>query len=188
MVAEHPRPEVHPGIEPRPTLRRRIDMAMRALMPSLFVLVVTLMLSAPLNIPGQTELLFGIAIGTVYFWSAHRPDSMTPLMVFVIGLAADLLSFGPPGTLLVSMLVVHGVANTWRYGLSRINFLMAWGLLVVLALCLSLFQWIIACIGALDVLSPVPILFQTALTGGIYPTLSALFVWARRTVADPEKA
>lgn len=107
--------------------------------------------------------------------------------VFLIGLIADLLSFGPPGTILLAFLVAHGVAHTWRYGLSRINFLLAWSALALLALILSLFQWFMACIGALRLMSPAPSLFQAALTIGIYPTLSALFVWAHRAVVNPER-
>ncbi|AOX17309.1 hypothetical protein [Kozakia baliensis] len=188
MVAEHSRPEAHPGIAPKPTLRRRVDMAIRTFLPSIFIVLCALLLSAPFDVPGQAELIFGVAFGTVYFWSANRPASMTAPMVFIVGVIVDLLSFGPPGTLLFSVLVAHGVAHTWRYGLSRINFVFAWGLLAGLALILSLFQWVMACIGALNLLSPAPSLFQAALTIGIYPSLNALFVWARRTVADPEKA
>ncbi|GBQ12849.1 hypothetical protein [Swaminathania salitolerans] len=188
MVTHRLNPEIHPGIAPRPTLRRRLDMAMRALMPSLFVVVSMVILSADLGLPGQAELSFALATGTVFFWSAHRPASMTAVMTFCIGLIGELLGFGPPGVLLFSLLVMHGVAHLWRYGLSRISFLFAWALLGALSLVLSLFGWAIACIGSLTFLSPVPSLFQMAVTIGVYPTLSALFSWARRTVADPEQA
>lgn len=188
MVSHRLPHDIHPGIAPRPTLRRRLDQLMRALLPSLFIALSTVVLSAGLSIPGQGELSFGVAAGTVFFWSAHRPLSMTPTMTFCIGLLCEMLSFGPPGIFLFSLLVFHGVAHLWRYGLSRISFLYAWALLGGLALVLSLFGWVIACIGTLTLLSPVPSLFQAALTIGIYPTLSAFFTWARSTVADPEQA
>jgi len=188
MVTHRHAPDIHPGIAPRPTLRRRLDQLMRALLPSLFIVVSAFVLSAGLGIPGQSELGFAIAASTVFFWSAHRPQSMTPFMTFCVGLVCEMLSFGPPGVFLFSLLVFHGVAHLWRYGLSRISFLFAWALLGGLALVLSLFGWIIACIGTLTFLSPGPSLFQAAVTIGIYPTLSALFAWARRTVADPEQA
>ncbi|WP_336946564.1 hypothetical protein [Asaia sp. HN010] len=188
MVGHRHNPDSHPGIAPRATLRRRLDQLMRALLPSLFIVFCALILSAGLGIPGQNELCFGIASSTVFFWSAHRPQSMTPLMTFCVGLVCEVLSFGPPGVFVFSLLVFHGVAHLWRYGLSRISFLFGWALLGGLALVLSLFGWIIACIGTLAMMSPVPSLFQAAVTIGIYPTLSALFVWARRTVADPEQA
>lgn len=188
MAIHRHAPDIHPGIAPRQTLRRRIDQIMRALLPSLFIILCVVLLSAGLGIPGQGELSFGIAAGTVFFWSAHRPQSMTPFMTFCVGLVCDFLNFGPPGVFLFSLLVFHGVAHLWRYGLSRISFLFAWALLGGLALVLSLFGWVIACIGTLTLLSPGPSLFQTAVTIGIYPTLSALFTWARRTVADPEQA
>lgn len=188
MVTHRLLPEIHPGIAPRRSLRRRMDMTMRAFLPSLFIVVSAVIFSAGLGMPGQTELSFGIASGTVFFWSAHRPESMTPVLTLMVGLVLELLSFGPPGVLLVSLLVIHGVAHLWRYWLSRASLFLAWGLLGTLALVLSLFSWIIACIGTLTLFSPVPSLFQAAVTFGIYPTLSTLFSWARRTVADPEQA
>ena len=182
------RGKTQPGIEPEPTVKHRADVAIRDAVPWIFMAICVILLSAPTGLPGGPELMFGVSVGTVYFWSAHRPESMPSWAVFCIGLLADLLSFGPPGTLLLSLLIVHGVAHTWRYGLRRINFIWGWGLMSVLALSLTLFQWVVACIGALRPMSPVPSLFQAALAAGIYPTLSALFVWAHRTIVNPERA
>jgi rod shape-determining protein MreD len=181
-------PPAQPGIEPKPSLRRRADLAVRGSLPWIALLLAEFFLSAPSGLPGESEMLFGVATGTVYYWSANRPDSMPVWAVFLAGTFADLVSFGPPGTVLLSLLVVHGVAHNWRYGLSKINFLLGWGLLASLALILSFFQWVVACIEALQLLSPLDALFQAALTIGIYPSLSAAFAWAREAIVNPERA
>jgi len=181
-------PGSHPGIEPRPSLRRRLDLSFRKAAPWLFVLVATFLLSAPSGLPGESELLFGVCLGSVYFWSAHEPGAMPSWAVFLCGLFADLVGFGPPGTILLSLLVGHGIAHTWRYGLSRINFLLGWALLGALALILSLFQWFIACLHGMRLVAIEPALFQAALTIGIYPSLSAMFVWVHRVVVNVERA
>lgn len=180
-------PGNHPGIEPRPSFKRRLDAAVRQALPWLAMLLMTFLLSTPSGLPGESELLFGVCLGSVYFWSAHEPHSMPSWAVFICGLFADLVGFGPPGTILLALLIAHGVAHTWRYGLSRINFLLGWMLLAILAIILSLFQWVVACFNALGFVPLQPALFQAALTIGIYPSLSALFVWVHRTVINIER-
>ncbi|MFT9094438.1 MAG: hypothetical protein ABF459_04825 [Gluconobacter cerinus] len=97
MVAENSTPHLHSAVEPKQTLRRRLDMFVRAAMPSLFIILVAVLLSAPFGIPGQAELQFGIAMCTVWFWAFSRPRSMPALAVFVCGLVLEQFRFGPPG-------------------------------------------------------------------------------------------
>ncbi|GAJ28621.1 hypothetical protein [Acidomonas methanolica] len=188
MRLDLPPPSSQPGIEPRASLRRRLDVALRLALPWVSLLVCVFLLSAFSSLPGESALLFGICLGSVYFWSAHLPESMPSWAVFLVGLEADLISFGPPGTILIALLVVHGVAHTWRYGLSRINFLPGWGLFAALCIILSLFQWVVACVGALRFIPPMSALFQAGLSIGIYPTLSALFVRVHRAIVNPDRA
>ncbi|MFT8366575.1 MAG: hypothetical protein ABF623_12075 [Gluconobacter cerinus] len=188
MVAENYTPHLHSAVEPKQTLRRRLDMFVRAAMPSLFIILVAVLLSAPFGIPGQAELQFGIAMCTVWFWAFSRPRSMPALAVFVCGLVLELFSFGPPGAILLSLLVIYGVAHHWRYGLSRLGFVACWLIFSFLAALASFFQWALVCLHAFALLSPAPGLFQAALTIGIYPSLTALFVWGRRTFANPDQA
>ncbi|EHH69128.1 hypothetical protein [Gluconobacter morbifer] len=188
MVAENSTPHLHSAVEPKPSVGRTLDALARAAMPSVFIVLSAILLSAPFGVPGQAELQFGIAMCTVWFWAYSRPKSMPAIAVFLCGLVIEVFSFGPPGTVLLSLLVIYGVAHHWRYGLSRLNFVVGWLIFSLFAALASFFQWALVCIHAFALLSPAPGLFQAALTIGIYPTLTALFVWGRRTFANPDQA
>jgi len=188
MVAEQPPIGLRPDITAKPSFRQRADRLLRAALPCVFAVMCTLILAAPLGISGQAELLFAFLFGIVYYWSAHRPGSMPSWAVFLLGLFAELVTFGPPGAILLSLLVVHGIAYLGRYGLTRVTFVLSWLVVSVLAVLAGGFQWVLASLGAFRMLTPMPSLFQTALVIGIYPSLAAVFAWANRSIANPERA
>ncbi|GAN54178.1 hypothetical protein Tasa_017_061 [Tanticharoenia sakaeratensis NBRC 103193] len=188
MVAEHSGSGIRPEIKPRASLRQRADAGLRAATPVGFAFLSTLVLSAPLGLPGQSELLFSVLFGTVFFWSAQRPRQMPPWAVFALGLFAEMVTFGAPGSILFMLLVVHGIAHLGRHSLTAASFLTTWAILSVLATISGVVQWTMASVEAFHLLGPAPSLFQTTLTIGIYPILSAVFAWANRTVANPERA
>ncbi|QDH17459.1 hypothetical protein [Swingsia samuiensis] len=185
MVAEKSAPHLHSAVEPKQTVKQRVDTAFRTAMPSLFVILSAIMLAAPFGVPGQSALQIGIAMCTVWFWAFNRPTSMPAIAVFIIGFIIELVSFGPPGAMLLSLLIIYGVAHHWRYGLSRLGFLMCWIIFSIFVIITTIMQWILVCLHAFALLPLTPALFQIALTIGIYPSLFALFVWGRRVFAHP---
>lgn len=134
-------PPIRPTIHPRTGLGYRIDHGVRSAVPCLFVFFATLVLSAPLNLPGQVELMPALVMGTVFLWSVFVPAAMPSLAVFVLGLWADILSFGPAGVMLLMMLIVHGVALSGRYMLSRVNFFVLWLVFGVVMVGVTALQW-----------------------------------------------
>ena len=181
-------PERRPGIRPRPTIWRRLDAAARRALPVTFSAILVLLLCAPLDLPQQQVLLPGAAMGSVFFWSVFRPASMPAPMVFLLGLLTDLLSFSPPGVAILTLLIVHAVGLGWRHGLARQGFLVVWLLFLLVAAGAVALDWVLACAFALRLLPPQPACLELALAAGLYPLLSALFTWAHRGVADPDRA
>jgi len=179
---------LHPGIRPRQTLLHWLDTFVRRALPGAGTLLVVLALSAPLGVPGQAEILFGTALGSVFFWSVFRPASMPALVVFAIGLLMDLLGFLPLGLVVLVLMIAHAIAITARYGLSRMNFLALWAIFALIALGGSAVEWVLISAFSLRVMALGPCLFQAGLATGIYPLLSVVFGWAHRTIADPAKA
>jgi len=177
-----------PGIRPRPTLLRQLDAASRHAFPVACTNLLVLAASAPLGLPGQSALQPATALGCVFFWSLFRPASMSPLAVFLIGLLCDLLGLSPVGASVLTLLVVHGVAMRWRRVLVRQNFPVVWLAFLVLAVGAALLQWALTCALTLTVLPVEPVAFQVAVTAGLYPLLSRLFVQAHRGLADPRQA
>jgi rod shape-determining protein MreD len=177
-----------PGIRPRPTLLRQLDAASRACCPATATVALLLIAAGPLDLPGQPELQQAIALGCVFFWSTFRPAAMPPPLVFLLGLLADLLGLGPLGIGVLTLLIVHGVAFRWRRLLSRQGFVLVWLAFVGIAAAAALMVWSLASLLMLRVLPAAPMLFQFALSAGLYPALALGFTWAHRTIAAPERA
>ena len=176
-----------PGIRPRPSLWRMLDMASRTAFPAACTALLLLALAAPLRLPGQAQLQPAAALACVFFWSIFRPGSMTPPIVFVLGLLADLLGLAPPGISVLVLLAVHGIAVRWRV-LAGQGFLIVWLAFVAVAAVAAALGWALTSLLTLRVLPPSAALFQFGLTAGLYPALAALFTFAHRGLANPERA
>jgi rod shape-determining protein MreD len=151
-------------------------------------MLLVLLLCAPFDLPQQQAWLPGAVMASVFFWSLFRPASMPALAVFCIGLLDDLLSFSPPGIAILTLLLVHAVGIGARHGLARQGFLVVWLAFLLVAAGALLLDYALMCGFMLRLLPPQPVLFELALSAGLYPLLSALFTWAHRTVADPTRA
>jgi rod shape-determining protein MreD len=177
-----------PGIRPRATLGRRLDMAARFSFPATSTALVLLVTAAPLGLPGQAELQEAMALGCVFFWSLFRPASLPPVLVFALGLLIDLLAFAPPGVGVLSLLLVHGVALRWRRGLVRQGFLLVWMVFIAVAAGAAALEWVLTSLLEFRLMPLAPCLFQAAISGGAYPALAVLLTIAHQTLADPDHA
>jgi rod shape-determining protein MreD len=177
-----------PGIRPRPTLWRRLDAAARHGFPASSTALLLLLAAGPLGLPGQAQLQPAVAVACVFFWSLFRPAAMAPPMVFALGLLADLLALDPVGVSVLTLLIVHGLAMSWRRGLVRQGFLLVWLVFVLVAAGTTLLQWALISLLSFALLPPGPGVFQFMLTAGLYPALATLFTIAHRSLAAPEKA
>ncbi len=177
-----------PGIRPRPTLWRQLDATARLCFPAAITALMLLLLAAPIGLPGQAELQLAVALSCVFFWSLYRPASMTPPMVFMIGLLADLLGDAPPGLNVLVLLAVHGLALRWRIGLVRRGFLLVWLAFVAIASLAAMSGWALTSLVSFSLLAPAPAFFQAVLSAGIYPAMAVLFIRAHRSLADPDLA
>lgn len=177
-----------PGIQPRPTLSRRLDIAARASFPGTSTLLLLVLLGAPLELPAQAELQFGVVLACVFFWSLFRPTSLPPALVFAIGLLADLLGNGPIGVDILILLVVHGLVLRARPILVRQGFLLVWIAFAILAVGAVAADWALTSLLAFTLLPLGPAVFQAAAAAGVYPALAMLLIAAHRSVAAPELA
>ena len=176
-----------PGIRPRPTLWRQLDIASRAAFPAACTAMLLLALAAPLHLPGQAQLQPAAATACVFFWSLFRPASMTPPAVFALGLMLDLLSLAPPGISVLVLLAVHGFAVRWRV-LARQGFLLVWLAFMAVAAGAAALGWLLTSVLTFRVLPGSAAMLQFGLTAGLYPMLAGLFTFAHRGLADPEQA
>jgi len=177
-----------PGIRPRPTLARRLDVVARRCFPVSCTVALMLLANAPLGVPDQPVMLPAVTVASVFFWSLFRPASMPPPAVFSIGLLLDLMGWLPVGDGVITLLLVHGLCLRWRRTLVRQGFLMVWIAFLGFAAGSAALIWAIAALLAFQLLPPEPAIFQAVLTGALYPVLAITFARAHRTVADPARA
>ena len=177
-----------PGIRPRSTLGRRLDIAARHAFPASCTILLMLLSLTPFDIVDQAELLPAVTVACVYFWSLFRPAAMPPPVVFLIGLLLDLLGYLPLGVGVLTLLIVHGLALRWRTVLTRLGFLMVWLAFAGFGAGAAAVSWLLTMLLSFRMLPPGPAIFEAVLTAALYPALAILFIRAHRSVADPERA
>jgi rod shape-determining protein MreD len=177
-----------PGIRPRATLGRRLDIAARHAFPAACTILLMLMAEAPFGVIDQPALLPAITLACVYFWSLFRPTAMPPPVVFLIGVLFDLLAYLPLGVGVLTLLIVHGLALRWRRILVRQSFLFVWVTFAGFAVGAAVLDWAFATLLDFRLLPFSAALFQAVLTIALYPALAILFTRAHHSIADPERA
>lgn len=183
-----PRSDRTPGIRPRPSLGRRLDIAARASFPAVSTAGLMMLTAAPFGFAGQAALLPATALAAVYFWSLFRPAAMAPVVVVVIGILLDLLGYLPLGVGVLTLLVVHGFAARWQRVLARQSFLVIWVAFLCFAAGAAALGWALTSLLQFRLLPASAALFQFVVSAAIYPALAILFVRAQRSVAAPERA
>jgi rod shape-determining protein MreD len=177
-----------PGIRPRPTLGRGLDQAARWSFPATTTALLLLAAAAPIGLPGLGELQMAVALACVFFWSLFRPAAMPPAAVFAIGVLTDLLGYAPPGVAVLTLLLVHGLALSWRRVLVRQGFLVVWLAFVGVAVGAAALAWGLTSALTFQLLPPSPAIFQAAVAAGLYPALATILARAHQSLAAPERA
>ena len=90
--------------------------------------------------------------------------------------------------MVLTLLIVHGLAVLWRRVLVRQGFLMVWLVFVAVGTGAAALYWALNCLLTLRLLPMGPAAFQAALSAGLYPMLALMFIRAHRSLADPQQA
>lgn len=181
-------PDRTPGIRPRLTLGRRLDIAARHAFPASTTILLMLVTQAPFALPGQAALLVAVTLAAVWFWSVFRPTAMPPLLVFVLGLLMDLLGYQPLGVGVLTLLLTHGIAGRWRRMLAQQSFATLWFAFAVLGTVVALLIWGLTALLRFRLLPLSPALFQVVLNAALYPAIAIPLGMAHRSIANPEQA
>ena len=177
-----------PGIRPRLTMGRRLDIVWRYAFPGTTSLLLMLLSLAPFGLWGQAALLPTVALTCVWFWSLFRPAAMPPPVVFLIGVLLDLLGYLPPGVGALTMLTTHGIAQRLRRFVSSQGFGIAWLIFITVACGIAAMNWAFVSLLTFSIEPPASVLFQAGLAAAMYPTVAIPLSLAHRSVADPDQA
>lgn len=179
--------EQRPGIRPRPSLGRRLDLLARHSFPTSSTALLMLACGLPFGIADQAALLPAVTVCCVYFWSLFRPASLPPPAVFLIGLLLDLAGYLPIGVGTLTLLILHGLVVRGRRSLAQQGFILVWLVLACLGGGSACLIWALTSLLSLHRMPTGPALFQATLTTALYPALAMLLTGAHRTLAAPER-
>ena len=177
-----------PGIRPRPSIGRRLDLIARACFPAGCTAALLLLSGLPFGIVDQAALLPAFALCGVWFWSLYRPAAMPPPVVFLLGVLADLLGYMPVGVGVLTLMIAHAAAFRVRRGLTKQGFAVNWLAFAPVAIFGAALPWLLASALRVALLPSGPAALQAALSIALYPALGMAFIRANQTVADPNRA
>jgi rod shape-determining protein MreD len=143
----------------------------RAVLPTLCAGLLMVVAAGP---TGVAALVPAVTLPQVVFWSIFRPAAMPAAAVFLLGLLQDLLSLAPLGTGVLTLLVAHGFAITWRRFLARQSFLLVWLAFSGFAAAAAALGYLLTALMTLALPPLAPALYQAALTAGLYPAFAFL--------------
>ena len=155
--------------EPSPGLLRRLDDLARGALPGFTTALLLILAAGPTGVPG---LVAAVALPPVVFWSVFRPGAMSPPVVFLIGLLQDLLTLAPLGSGVVTLLVAHGLAVSWRRFLVRQGFAVVWLIFAAFAAGASALGYVLTAVLNWVVPPVAPALQVATLTAGLYPVFA----------------
>ncbi|WP_085619284.1 rod shape-determining protein MreD [Thalassospira alkalitolerans] len=158
----------------KPGVWQKLDVVARGLVPAFSVFILLLINLLPVSLPLLSTASPALPLMAIFYWSVNRPDLLTGLTAFMLGLMQDLLTGLPLGvSSLVLLLVQAGSASQGRFFHNKPFIVMWWGFAFV-AIPALLIQWFLssALIGAF-----LPIratLISYVLTATLFP----LVAWA----------
>ncbi len=167
-----------------PTRGEWLQMALKAASPVFLALGLILLAMLPYGMAYPGIIIPNVAVIVVYYWLIHRPDLMTPAIVFFIGLILDFLSGGPPGLNAISLLLVSIFVAKQDDILIRGSFLLVWAGLAVTAVGAGFVSWMVGSLYMADVLNVRPLLVQTLITIAFYPLFSWMFGRLHKSILE----
>lgn len=161
----------------------KLDSFLRRMVPSVIIALVILLLSAPLGIPQQQELLPAFVFSSVYFWSFACPRFLSSISVFLLGFLFDLLSFDLPGVIILILLLIHGVGAWQANRIRGFSLLGSWATFIIVSAVAIFLQWGMVSALKLRIMPWESVIFQYVLTIGVYPVLAIFFLWLSQKIA-----
>ncbi|MEO9900968.1 rod shape-determining protein MreD [Nisaea sp.] len=159
---------------------QRMDLWARHLMPAATMLLLVLVSAVPLGIPGYAQVSPAFTLMAVFYWAVYRPDLTPPSVVFLTGLAEDLVHGFPLGLTAIIFLAVYGVATTQRQTFLTKPFFIAWGGFVIISFGAFLLDWTLMSLFSLAWIAPDTVLARFGLTVALFPAMAWLFVRIHR--------
>lgn len=164
---------------------QRLDKSARQLAPFLSSVILVMLSALPVYIPGYGQVAVDVGLVTVFYWAIYRPDLFPAIAAFVVGLWQDILVGSPIGLHALILLLANWAIVSQRTFFQGKSFAVIWWCFSLVALVASLVSWLIVCGLNVTLVSPVPVLFQAALTIGMFPFMAWFLARAQHAIVRP---
>lgn len=154
---------------------QRMDVWVRHLLPFGLTLILVLLNAMPSRLPGYAAIAPMLPLIGIYYWSIHRPDLMSAILAFVVGVVTDILSGVPLGVTAFLFLLVHGLTSSQRKFFLGKPFMLAWWGFAFVAGVVAGLQWALVSLIFNRMLDPHAVVFEWLLTVFCYPLFSWFF-------------
>lgn len=169
----------------KPLAASREDSFPASLLPFITVLLLSLLTTMPIGIPGYAAVTPLFTLMGVYHWTVYRPGLLPPLSLFAAGLFLDLLDGTPIGvSSLVFLLVRAALMGQRKFFVGRL-FPFVWAGFALLAAGAAVVIWIIGSLLSEALLDVRLAALQWVLTVAGFPAASWVLGRLQRAVLSP---
>jgi rod shape-determining protein MreD len=153
---------------------RLLDGLLRRLAPFLTALAAALVDLLPLPNPAPQSLAPATTVCVCYFWTLYRPDLMTPLAIFLVGLVLDGVGGLPLGLTSLSLLVGRCAVLGGQRFLRAQPFAVVWLCFAPVAFAVAAARWLFASLAWGRRFPLEPAALEASLTVAVYPVIGWL--------------
>ncbi len=153
------------------------------LVPPVVTALLAIVSAVPLDIPDYAIVAPDFVLMSVFHWTLYRPEHLSFLAVFLIGLFFDLLTTAPGAPIGVTPLVL--LVARWSVSATRKNFVgrdfpFVWLGFALVSAAAGLSIWAIASLLSASMFDLRRCAFQTVLTIALFPAADWLFARLQR--------
>jgi len=125
------------------------------------------------------------ALMPIYYWCLVRPDLMSPMWVFLIGVIHDMLSGGPPGIWAASFVATYAVIDRQRDAFAGLSGWAAIFGFATAALAACIVQYLIYSIYMWQLMPVSGSIKEFAVTSLLYVPVAFLLAWIHHRFVGP---
>ena len=164
---------------------QRIDRSARQLAPFLSSVILVRFSALPGYLPGYGQVVVDVGLMTVFYWAIYRPDLFPVIAAFVLGLWQDILVGSPIGLHALILLLANWAIVSQRTFFQGKSFAVIWWCFSLVALTSALVSWILVCALNTTLVSSMAVIFQAALTVGVFPFMAWFLARAQHAIVRP---
>lgn len=157
------------------TVWQKLEFSLFALAPGAILLVLVLVVSLPMPVPGLAQVMPLLPYAPLFYWGIFQPRNMPYWFLFLAGLLQDALSNTPLGYSSLMFMGFRFLLMSQRRLVAKEGFPGLWLCFAAIMLVTTLGGWTLMSLLHLHFFPLTASAVQWLLTVGLYPLLHSLF-------------